>query len=155
MGEEDIRPGKFFKRERRKEMKLKLERLYLKPDYTIGKLYIDGKYFCDTLEDQVRDLAKERKIPGRTAIPAGVYEVIVNISPRFRRKLPRLLDVAGFDGILIHRGNTAEDTSGCILVGENRERGKVINSTRYEVQLTGILERAQEKGKITIEIIQP
>ena len=57
-------------------MKLKLERLYLKPDYTIGKLYIDGKYFCDTLEDQVRDLAKERKIPGRTAIPAGVYEVI-------------------------------------------------------------------------------
>ena len=120
-------------------MKLKLERLYLKPDYTIGKLYIDGKYFCDTLEDQVRDLAKERKIPGRTAIPAGVYEVIVNISPRFRRKLPRLLDVAGFDGILIHRGNTAEDTSGCI---------------RYEVQLTGILERAQEKGKITIEIIQ-
>ena len=129
-------------------MKLKLERLYLKPDYTIGKLYIDGKYFCDTLEDQVR------KIPGRTAIPAGVYEVIVNISPRFRRKLPRLLDVPGFDGILIHRGNTAEDTSGCILVGENRERGKVINSTRYEVQLTGILERAQEKGKITIEIIQ-
>ena len=119
-------------------MKLKLERLYLKPDYTIGKLYIDGKYFCDTLEDQVRDLAKERKIPGRTAIPAGVYEV----------------DVPGFDGILIHRGNTAEDTSGCILVGENRERGKVINSTRYEVQLTGILERAQEKGKITIEIIQ-
>ena len=115
-------------------MKLKLERLYLKPDYTIGKLYIDGKYFCDTLEDQVRDLAKERKIPGRTAIPAGVYEVIVNISPRFRRKLPRLLDVPGFDGILIHRGN--------------------INSTRYEVQLTGILERAQEKGKITIEIIQ-
>ena len=101
-----------------------------------------------------RDLAKERKIPGRTAIPAGVYEVIVNISPRFRRKLPRLLDVPGFDGILIHRGNTAEDTSGCILVGENRERGKVINSTRYEVQLTGILERAQEKGKITIEIIQ-
>ena len=101
MGEEDIRPGKFFKR--RKEMKLKLERLYLKPDYTIGKLYIDGKYFCDTLEDQVRDLAKERKIPGRTAIPAGVYEVIVNISPRFRRKLPRLLDVPGFDGILIHR----------------------------------------------------
>ena len=119
-------------------MKLKLERLYLKPDYTIGKLYIDGKYFCDTLEDQVRDLAKER-----------------NISPRFRRKLPRLLDVPGFDGILIHRGNTAEDTSGCILVGENRERGKVINSTRYEVQLTGILERAQEKGEITIEIIQP
>ena len=156
MGEEDIRPDKFFKRERRKEMKLKLERLYLKPDYTIGKLYIDGKYFCDTLEDQVRNLANEKKIPKQTAIPVGVYEVIVNISPRFRRKLPRLLDVPGFDGILIHRGNTAEDTAGCILAGENRKRGKVVNSTRYEQQLTRILERAQEKGeKITIEILQP
>ena len=136
-------------------MRLILKRLYLKTDYTIGKLYMDGKYFCDTLEDQVRDLTKERKIPGRTAIPAGVYEIVVNVSPRFKRKLPRLLDVPGFDGILVHRGNTAEDTAGCILVGENRERGKVINSTRYEVQLTGILERAQEKGEITIEIIQP
>ena len=136
-------------------MRLILKRLYLKTDYTIGKLYMDGKYFCDTLEDQVRDLTKERKIPGRTAIPAGVYEIVVNVSPRFKRKLPRLLDVPGFDGILIHRGNTAEDTAGCILVGENRERGKVINSTRFEVQLTGILERAQEKGEITIEIIQP
>ena len=136
-------------------MRLILKRLYLKTDYTIGKLYMDGKYFCDPLEDQVRDLTKERKIPGRTAIPAGVYEIVVNVSPRFKRKLPRLLDVPGFDGILIHRGNTAEDTAGCILVGENRERGKVINSTRYEVQLTGILERAQEKGEITIEIIQP
>ena len=136
-------------------MRLILRRLYLKTDYTIGKLYMDGKYFCDTLEDQVRDLTKERKIPGRTAIPAGAYEIVVNVSPRFKRKLPRLLDVPGFDGILIHRGNTAEDTAGCILVGENRERGKVINSTRYEVQLTGILERAQEKGEITIEIIQP
>lgn len=134
-------------------MKLKLERLYLKPDYTIGKLYIDGKYFCDTLEDQVRDLAKERKIPGRTAILPGSMkccEYFAQVPP----ETSRLLDVPGFDGILIHRGNTAEDTSGCILVGENRERGKVINSTRYEVQLTGILERAQEKGKITIEIIQ-
>lgn len=136
-------------------MRLILKRLYLKTDYTIGKLYMDGKYFCDTLEDQVRDLTKEKKIPGKTAIPAGTYEIVVNMSPRFKRKLPRLLDVPGFDGILIHRGNTAEDTAGCILVGENRERGKVINSTRYEVQLTGILERAQEKGKITIEIIQP
>ncbi|MFR3329694.1 MAG: DUF5675 family protein [Odoribacter splanchnicus] len=136
-------------------MRLILKRLYLKTDYTIGKLYMDGKYFCDTLEDQVRDLTKEKKIPGKTAIPAGTYEIVVNVSPRFKRKLPRLLDVPGFDGILIHRGNTAEDTAGCILVGENRERGKIINSTRYEVQLTGILERAQEKGEITIEIIQP
>lgn len=134
-------------------MKLKLERLYLKSDYTIGVLYVDSTRFCDTLEDRLRDLTKEVKVPGLTAIPAGVYEVVVNISPRFRRKLPRLLNVPGFDGILIHRGNTAEDTAGCILVGENRERGKVINSTRYELQLTEMLERAQNKGeRITIEI---
>ena len=136
-------------------MELVLERRYLKPSYTIGCLSVCGTRFCDTLEDRVRDLKQEPKVPGATAIPAGRYEVIVNRSPRFGRDLPRLLDVPGFEGILIHRGNTAEDTSGCILVGENRERGKVINSTRYEVQLTGILERAQEKGKITIEIIQP
>lgn len=136
-------------------MKLNLERLFLKQDYTIGKLYVDGTYFCDTLEDRVRDLTKEKKVPGRTAIPAGTYEVIVNISPRFRRKLPRLLNVPEFDGILIHRGNTDEDTAGCILVGENREKGKVINSTRYELQITEMLEKAQEKGeKITIEITQ-
>lgn len=136
-------------------MRLKVERLYLKSEYTIGKLYLDGKYFCDTLEDRVRDLTREKKVPGQTAIPAGHYEVVVNISPRFRRKLPRLLNVPGFDGILIHRGNTVEDTSGCILVGENRERGKVMNSSRYELQLTEILERAQEMGEdITIQIIQ-
>lgn len=136
-------------------MKLHVKRLYLRPDYTIGKLYVDGTYFCDTLEDRARDLTKEKKVSGRTAIPVGTYEVIVNISPRFRRKLPRLLNVPEFDGILIHRGNTAEDTAGCILVGENREKGKVINSTRYELQITEMLEKAQEKGeKITIEITQ-
>lgn len=137
-------------------MKLELQRRYLKPDYTIGKLYIDGHYFCDTLEDQVRDLIKEKKVPGKTAIPAGHYEVIVNISSRFRRKLPRLLNVPEFEGILIHRGNTENDTSGCILVGENKMKGKVINSTTYELQLTDILERAQNKGeKITIQITEP
>lgn len=134
-------------------MELILIRKYKKSDYTIGVLYVDGTRFCDTLEDRLRDLTKEVKVPGLTAIPAGVYEVVVNISPRFRRKLPRLLNVPGFDGILIHRGNKAEDTAGCILVGENRERGKVINSTRYELQLTEMLERVQNKGEgITIEI---
>ena len=137
-------------------MRLILKRLYLKTDYTIGKLYMDGKYFCDTLEDQVRDLTKERKIPGRTAIPAGVYEIVVNVSPRFKRKLPRLLDVPGFDGILIHRGNTAKDTAGCILVGENRLPGQVLNSTPYELRLTSLIREAQEKGeKIHITITDP
>ncbi len=135
-------------------MRLKLIRLHKKTGYTIGALYIDGKYFCDTLEDRVRDLEKEKKVPGETAIPAGTYRVVVNVSPRFKRRLPRLLDVPGFDGILIHRGNTPEDTAGCILVGENRERGKVVNSAAYELRLTEMLDRVQDKGEeITIEIL--
>lgn len=124
---------------------LVLDRIFKGPDYTIGKLYIDGEYFCDTLEDTVRD----KKIPNKTAIPAGTYKVIVNTSPRFKRLLPRLLDVPGFEGILIHRGNTPEDTSGCILVGENKVKGKVINSTPYEIKLVELLKDEQD---ITITI---
>ena len=81
-------------------MKLKVERLYPKEDYTIGKMYIDGKYFCDTLEDAERDIERDGKIPQKTAIPKGEYTVIFNMSPRFGRNLPRLLDVPHFDGIL-------------------------------------------------------
>lgn len=105
-------------------------------------MFIDGKYFCDTLEDEVRDV----KIPGSTAITCGEYRVIVNVSPRFGRELPRLLDVPNFEGILIHRGNTAEDTAGCILVGENKQKGRVINSTKYELRLTQILKDEIRKG---------
>lgn len=129
-------------------MKLLLNRKYLKETYTIGTLSIDGIYFCDTLEDRVRDLTREAKIAGKTAIPEGEYEIIINISPRFRRKLPRLVDVPGFSGILIHRGNTAEDTAGCILVGENKMKGRLVNSTAYELRLLGLLERAQSKGEM-------
>lgn len=136
-------------------MKLKVKRRFLKSGYTIGRMEVDGNYFCDTLEDRVRDLSREKKIPGETAIPAGIYDVVVNISPRFKRKLPRLLNVPGFEGILIHRGNTPEDTAGCILVGENKVKGRVINSTPYELRLTEMIERAQSAGEsITIEIIE-
>lgn len=130
-------------------MKLELKRIALKDTYTIGRLYIDGEYFCDTLEDKVRDLSQEKKVPGETAIPAGTYKVIVNDSPRFKRKLPRLLNVPHFDGILIHRGNTPEDTSGCILVGENKQIGRVINSTIYEERLVELL---KYENNITIEV---
>lgn len=123
-------------------MKILVQRIAKKPGYTIGRMFIDGKYFCDTLEDEVRD----SKIPGKTAIPCGEYRVIVNVSPRFGRELPRLLDVPNFEGILIHRGNTAEDTAGCILVGENKQRGRVINSTKYELRLTQILKDEIMKG---------
>lgn len=134
-------------------MRLELNRIAKKPLYTIGKLFVDGKYFCDTLEDRCRDLDREEKVMNETAIPAGVYEVIVNVSAKFKRKLPLLLDVPHFTGIRIHRGNTDKDMSGCILVGENKQLGRVINSTPYELRLTEMLERAMLSGeKITIEV---
>lgn len=140
-----------------KQLKLVLERIYKGDTYTIGRLYINGERFCDTLEDKDRGLIKEMplkllnhlKVKHETAIPTGTYRVIVNRSPKFKRDLPRLLNVPAFDGILIHRGNTAVDTSGCILVGENKVKGKVLNSTPYEIKLTTLIQEADEA---TIEI---
>lgn len=135
-------------------MNIVLKRIARRDTYTVGKLYIDGRYWCDTLEDRVRDLSKERKVAGETAIPAGTYDVVVNISPKFKRLLPRLLSVPHFEGVLIHRGNTAADSAGCILVGENKAKGKVLNSTVWERRITEYLLDAQNKGediKITIE----
>lgn len=129
-------------------MELRLERIALRSEYTIGKLYVDGKYVCDTIEDTVRDLDKdgkfangEVKIPGKTAIPYGRYEITMKVkSPKYSNfskyswakkydgYLPRLLNVSQFDGVLIHPGNTAADTDGCLCVGLNKVVGKVINS---------------------------
>ena len=132
---------------------LELNRIAKKTLYTIGRLFVDGKYFCDTLEDRCRDLDKEEKVMNETAIPEGTYEVIVNVSAKFRRKLPLLLDVPHFSGIRIHRGNTDKDTSGCILVGENKQQGRVINSTGYELKLTEMIEKAMLSGeKIVIQV---
>lgn len=129
-------------------MKLKLKSRYKGPDYTIGNLYVNGAYFCDTLEDKVRDIPREGKIPGKTAIPAGTYKVILNRSPKFQRELPRLQNVPFFEGVLIHRGNTPEHTEGCILVGENKVKGQVINSTPYELKLVELLKDAQRRGEV-------
>ena len=142
-------------------MDLLLERKYLKKDYTIGTLSINGKYFCDILEDTVRDINKdgtfncgEFKIKGHTAIPYGKYEVVITYSPKFKRELPLLLNVPHFEGIRVHRGNSKQDTEGCLLTGENKEKGKVINSTKYEKELVRILKEAvSKKEKITIEIV--
>lgn len=130
-------------------IKLKLIRLFKGEKYTIGKLFIDGKYFCDTLEDKVRNLPVEKKIMHETAILAGKYEVRVTYSPKFKRNLPLLLGVPQFTGIRIHRGNNARHTSGCILVGENKIKGGLINSTPYELKLIKIL----SGNKAEIEII--
>lgn len=149
-------------------MKLLLKRIALRETYTIGKLYIDGTYFCDTCEDKVRDLNKdgdlndagECKIYGQTAIPYGTYEITMKVqSPKFSQReayswckgyLPRLLNVPHFEGILIHSGNTAEDSGGCILVGENKVTGRVINSMATLKRLMGLLPK-DEKITITIE----
>ena len=128
-------------------MMITLRRIARKDTYTIGKLYIDGVYICDTLEDTDRGLSSymavddilKRKVKGSTCIPTGLYIITLDVeSGRFKGdqfyaklcngKLPRLLNVKGFEGVLIHSGNTSKDTEGCILVGENKEVGKVVNS---------------------------
>ena len=141
-------------------MEITLKRVALRDTYTIGKLYIDGSYFCDTIEDKVRDLNKdgvfdngEVKIKGKTAIPYGTYEVVWSYSPRFGKFTPRLLNVNSFDGVLIHSGNTAEDTEGCIIVGQNKEVGKVLNSRETVNKLYPIIEDACKKEKVELEVI--
>lgn len=144
-------------------MKLLLRRLYKKPTYTIGKLYIDGKYFCDTIEDTVRDLHRtngKAKIYAKTAIPEGTYKVTMDVvSPKFRNanwakpyggKVPRLLNVPYFEGILIHVGNTERNSAGCIIIGQNKIKGQVINSVQTFHNL--MKELLKDKNNITIEI---
>lgn len=142
-------------------MRLRIERKYFKDKYTIGNLYVNNIFFSNTLEDKNRDENKngkfdngETKVYSETCIPFGTYKIIVSMSPRFGRELPRLLDVPSFEGVLIHRGNTPKDTSGCILVGENKVKGKLINSTPYEVKLVKMMKEAASKGEdITIDIV--
>ena len=126
-------------------------RIFKGPKYTIGKLSIDGHYFCDTLEDTVRPAGV--KIPGRTAIPAGKYQIEITESIRFNRLMPIIKDVPGFSGVRIHSGNTAEDTEGCILVGFNRVKGKVLDSRDTFQKLFKILLVAVRGGEnLEIEI---
>ena len=152
-------------------MKVKILRKYKKDNYTIGKLFIDDKYFCDTLEDTDRNLnsrmseleIKNKKIYGNTAIPTGEYIVDLNtVSPKFKDKswakpyggkLPRLLNVKGFEGILIHVGNTPKDTLGCVLVGKNTIKGKLTDSTNtFKVLMRHLLQASLKNELITINI---
>ena len=152
-------------------MKLKLERIARRDTYTIGRLYVDGQYLCDTLEDKDRGLTQDMseaeirkaKVYGETATPMGTYKVTLNVySHTFGKKssysftggyLPRLADVPGYSGILIHGGNSAKDTLGCILVGDNKVKGGLINSLVCFRRLYAILKQAASKGdSITITI---
>lgn len=141
-------------------MKLELKRIFRGPKYTIGKLYVDNQYVCDTLEDTDRGLKQtdslssiqKKKVYGQTAIPTGTYGITLNvISPKFKDrswakfcngKLPRLLNVPGYDGVLIHVGNKPEDTLGCILVGYNKIKGQLINSTEAFKKLYSVLSKS-------------
>jgi len=147
-------------------MELTLFRKYLGEKYTIGKLSNGDHYLCETLEDKVRDLQdynhdgdfddqEEGKVYGETAIPAGMYRVLFVYSPKFKRWLPYLSDVPGFKGILIHAGNSAKDSSGCLLVGENKIKGGLINSRYHETVICQLISKAIEnKEEVYITIKQ-
>lgn len=135
-------------------MEIELLRRFFAPTYTIGRMSINGTFFCDTLEDPCRDKNKngvfdgdEKKIFGETAIPYGRYMVMVTYSPAFKRRLPLLLAVPHFEGVRVHRGNFPKDTQGCPLVGENKIKGQLINSTKYEIELTRLIEEAEARGE--------
>ena len=138
-------------------MRIELVRIAFKDTYTIGKLYVDGKYFCDVLEDVDRGLDSlmteseilEKKVKGQTAIPTGQYVINITYSPKYKRMMPLLLDVKGFSGIRIHSGNTAKDTEGCLLVGKNKQVGKVLESRDTYQRLFKMMEGQKE---ITIDI---
>ena len=154
-------------------MKLRIERAWKKSTYTIGRLFIDGVRFCETLEDRDRGLTQamtlstiaSKKVPGETAIPTGTYILDMDtVSPKYSAiswyknlcggKMPRLQNVKGFDGILIHPGSNSLDTKGCILVGRNLVTGGLVQSKDTFKSLYNKLAIAHKKGEqITVEIV--
>lgn len=141
-------------------MNIQLKRIAKKETYTIGKLYIDGVYFCDTIEDKDRSLnqtmsindIKKKKVYGETAIPTGTYKLVIDYSNRFKKNMAHILNVPGYEGIRIHTGNSAKDSLGCIIVGKNKVVGKVIESRDTYNQLFPILQKAFKEGEIKITI---
>lgn len=153
-------------------MKILIDRKWKKPTYTISNLYIDDEWFCHVIEDTDRGLtqdtpvskiiATKKKYPSQTAIPSGTYKITLDvISPKYKSspfyqknangsRVPRLLDIPGFDGVLIHTGNTQKDSAGCLIVGKNTVVGKVLNSKDYFIKLYKILQTAKDDIEITI-----
>jgi hypothetical protein len=140
-------------------MELEVKRKFFRPEYTIGDLYVDGELFCNTIEDKYRDLSKEIKVPEKTCIPYGRYRITLNVtSPKYKNRkqyafcegrVPRLIDVPYFEGILIHIGNTAEDSAGCILVGkaigDSNKVGRLNYSTETFQKLYAKLSDAKDQ----------
>lgn len=131
-------------------MKLTLQRYMFTNDYTMGLLFIDGLFFCDTIEDKFRgnDLSKT-KVYGETCIPYGVYDVKITWSPKNKKYMPQIMDVPYFDGIRIESGNTAKDSLGCVIVGIKSENGKVLESRKT---YNALLKRLETAKYIKIDI---
>ncbi len=127
-------------------MELTLKRDVVGPDFTLGKLSVDGVFFCYTVEDTIRDV----KVAGKTAIPFGRYKVILNMSNRFQKIMPLLLDVPNYEGVRIHSGNTAADTEGCIIVGMERTKDGVALS---RICWEKLMEKLKDQAIMYINII--
>ena len=154
-------------------MKLRLIRKYKKETYCIGNLYVDGVWFCNTCEDKDRGLKQTDslyrisavKVPAETAIPTGIYKVRIDIvSPKYSSvdwykqlcdgKMPRIMNVPGFEWILIHPGNSALDSSGCVLCGKNTVKGGLTQSKETFKALYQKMKKAADNGEqITLEIV--
>ena len=140
-------------------MRLTLVRRWNKKDYCIGDLYINGKWFCNVLEDVDRGLddsmteeeIRSIKVKGQTAIPVGIYTVLLTYSPKYKKVMPLINNVKGYSGIRIHSGNSSKDTEGCLLVGKNTVVGRLTDSRNT---FNALFKRLLQKGsnKITIEI---
>jgi len=129
---------------------INIKRLYFKDTYTIGKCTVDGEYICDTIEDTVRVLnSKEDKVYGETAIPAGTYNADIYFSKKFGYKVVRLFDVPYFEGIYVHKGNTAKDSLGCIILGYNDKKGWV---SRPTIALNKLIKAVEGADKIIVTI---
>lgn len=132
-------------------LELTLNRKHYTETSTIGELRTGATLYCYTLEDTVR--APGVKVPGKTAIPAGRYEIVVDMSTRFGRLMPRLLNVPGFVGVRIHKGNTAADTEGCILVGRYFDTDKIWEcEAAFHPLFTDIM-KALETGQVFLTIV--
>lgn len=151
-------------------MKIIIDRVYKYPKYTVGEVYVNGNFYCYSMEDTDRGLhvdmpmryLRERKVYGETAIPCGTYEVIIDYSPKFKRYMPhvmyrneedKLVEVPSFSGIRLHPLNTAEDSLGCIGFGDWQGSNRIVNSKAYTAMLTDKIQKARnKKEKVILEI---
>ena len=144
-------------------MTIEVIRKWKKESYTIGELYVNGERFCNTLEPVDRGLLKgmtvgtirKKKVYGRTAIPSGEYKIKMNIMASRKKVRPQIMDVPAFFGVFIHEGNTVKDTKGCILLGDNTQKGMVLNSRKRVLELGSLIDEAEENEESVTIIIGP